>query len=69
MGFETVWTIEITLAVFTVNGTLLAWGKIWAATFIFMRTCALTPTAITAHSRMVGCVLGIVPFTAIRAEL
>ena len=69
MGFETVWTIEITLAVFAVNGTFLAWGKIWAGSFIFLRTCALTTSAITTSTRMVCCVVYIVPLTAIRAEV
>ena len=57
------------MAVFAVNGTFLAGGKIWAASFIFLRTCALTTSAITTSTRIVCCVFYIVPFTAIRAEV
>lgn len=41
MGLETVWTVEITLTVLAVNGTLFSRFKIGATALIFVGTCSL----------------------------
>ena len=66
---ETMRTIEISLAVLAVNSTFLSWGKIWTASIIFLRPCALTTIAITASTGMVSGIIHIESFTAIRAKV
>ena len=68
MGLETVWTVEITLTVLAVNGTLFSRFKIGAIALIFLGTCSLGAGTTATHTRMMSGVLCIVPLTAVRAE-
>ena len=69
MSFKAVRTVEISLAVFTVNGAYFTRFKIWATTFIFVGTCSLAAGTTATHTRMMSGVLCIVPLTAVRAEV
>ena len=69
MGLETVWTVEITLTVLAVNGTLFSRFKIGAIALIFLGTCSLGAGTTATHTRMMSGVLCIVPLTAVRAEV
>ena len=69
MGFETVWTVEITLTVLTVNGTLFCRFKIGSTALIFLGTCSLGAGTTATHTRMMSGVICIVPRTAVRAEV
>ena len=69
MGLETVWTVEITLTVLAVSGTLFSRFKIGATALIFLGTCSLAAGTTVTHIRMMSSVLCIVPLTAVRAEV
>ena len=69
MYLETVWTVEITLTVLAVNGTLFSRFKIGVTTLIFLGKCSLVAGTITPRTRMMSGVLVIITSAARGAEV
>lgn len=69
IGLKTVWTVEITLTVLAVNGTLFFRFKIGATTLIFLGTCSLAAGTTATHTRMLSDVLVIITSAALGAEV